>query len=156
MYRRFIVSEPLKKRKYDLCLLLSQTKEVLEKRRELLPKLKEERAKGNFAYIRYDQLIRDPSTSPEIQNYAKKLVSNISSIKGNRRNEFDMVRPRSNSLSQVKPNQSNNQKRNNPNPAGPRGFIRPPPPINASLSKNRKHKIYLATLNVRKLMEDHR
>ncbi|KOB70157.1 Endonuclease-reverse transcriptase, partial [Operophtera brumata] len=92
-------------------------KEVLEKRRELLPKLKEERAKGNFAYIRYDQLIvkegnlnnfnkekrkRDPSTSPENQNYAKKLVSNISSIKGNRRNAFDMMRPRSNSLSQNK------------------------------------------------------
>lgn len=93
-------------------------KEVLEKRRELRPKLIEERAKGNFAYIKYDQLIvkegnqnkekrkRDQSTSPENQTQAKKVVKNTSVIKENRKNAFDMMSPRSNSFSNIKPNPS--------------------------------------------------
>lgn len=111
-------SEILKKKKSFKQIYITEDfpKEVLEIRKELQPKLREERAKGNFAYIKYDQLIvkegnlnkekrkRDQSTSPENQNYAKKLVSNISSIKENRKNAFDMMRPRSNSLSQTKSN----------------------------------------------------
>lgn len=83
------------------------TKEVSEKRRELIPKLIEERAKGNFAYIKYDKLVvketniaketrkRDISTSPEDQNQAKKIVSNSSAIKDIRKNAFDMMRAHS-------------------------------------------------------------
>ena len=54
------------------------SKEVLEKRRELIPQLKEERKKGRIAYLRYDKLIvkdetvetrdkrkREQSTSPK-------------------------------------------------------------------------------------------
>ncbi|CAF4837975.1 unnamed protein product [Pieris macdunnoughi] len=69
-------------------------KEILEKRRELKPKLIEERAKGNTAYIKYDQLVvkegnpikekrkRDQLTSPDNQNQAKKttVTSNSSYI----------------------------------------------------------------------------
>lgn len=92
-------------------------KEVLEKRKELQIKVKEERAKGNIAYLSYDKIVvkeghlvkekrkRDQSTSPENQSYAKKLVSNNSLIKENRKNAFDMMRPRSSSLSLTKPNQ---------------------------------------------------
>lgn len=94
------------------------SKEILEKRRELQAKVKEERAKGNFAYIKYDKIIiregnlntekrkRDQSSSPENQNYAKKPVSNTSSIKENRKNAFDMMRPRSSSLQLTKSNQN--------------------------------------------------
>lgn len=93
-------------------------KSVLEKRKSLQPQLLEERAKGNLAYIKYDQLIvkennlnkekrkRDQAMSPESQMQAKKLVRNNSINKENRKNAFDMMRPRSNSFSQIKPNQS--------------------------------------------------
>lgn len=86
-------------------------KNVLEKRRELKPKLAEERAKGNPAYLKYDQLIvnegypskekrkRDQLTSLDNQNHAKKLVINTSTSKENRKNAFDLMRLRSNSLS---------------------------------------------------------
>lgn len=94
-------------------------KEVLEKRRELKPKLIEERAKGNTAYIKYDQLVvkernpikekrkRDQFTSPDNQNQAKKTtVINSSTIKENRKNAFDLMRPRSSSFTNI----SNNSK----------------------------------------------
>lgn len=90
------------------------TKEVLEKRRELKPKLIEERAKGNTAYFKYDQLIvkegnpikekrkRDQLTSPDNQNQAKKIiVTNSSTIKESRRNAFDLMRPRSSSVTNI-------------------------------------------------------
>lgn len=92
-------------------------KEVLEKRRELKSKLIEERAKGNIAYIKYDQLVvkegnstkekrkRDQSTSPATQNQAKKQVTNNALIKENRRNAFDLLRPRANSIPNI-PKQS--------------------------------------------------
>ncbi|CAF4942461.1 unnamed protein product [Pieris macdunnoughi] len=83
------------------------SKEILEKRRELKPKLIEERAKGNTAYIKYDQLIvkegnpikekrkRDQLTSPDNQNQAKKTtVTSSSIIKENKKNAFDLMRPR--------------------------------------------------------------
>lgn len=91
-------------------------KEVLEKRRELKPKLIEERAKGNYAYIKYDQLIvkegkpnkekrkRDQLSSPENQNQTKKVANNTLGTKENRKNAFDLMRPKSNSFSNTKPN----------------------------------------------------
>lgn len=94
-------------------------KEVLEKRRELKPKLIEERAKGNTAYIKYDQLVvkegipikekrkRDQLSSPDNLNQAKKtIVTNSSVIKENRKNAFDLMRPRSSSITNI----SNNSK----------------------------------------------
>lgn len=108
----------LKKSLKDVYVTEDFPKEVLEKRRELKPKLIEERAKGNTAYIKYDQLIvkegdqnkekrkREQSTSPENNNQAKKLVGNNSAIKENRRNAFDLMRPRSNSVSNT-PNRPN-------------------------------------------------
>ncbi|VVD01456.1 unnamed protein product [Leptidea sinapis] len=89
-------------------------KEVLEKIRELKPKLIEEREKGNTAYIKYDQLVvkegalinekrkRDQLTSPDNQNQAKKTtVTNSSIIKENRKNAFDLMRPRSSSITNI-------------------------------------------------------
>ncbi|PZC72845.1 hypothetical protein B5X24_HaOG210520 [Helicoverpa armigera] len=120
-------------------------KDVLEKRRELKPKLIEERAKGKTAYLKYDQLIikdgypskekrkRDQSTSPDNQNHAK-----------------------------------NNRKQTNPNPAGPRGVVRPSPPrvispykisnkiCDKKLYQKRNNNLYVATLNVRTLLKDFR
>lgn len=98
----------LKKSLKNVYVTEDYPKEVLEKRRELKPKLIEERAKGNIAYLKYDQLVvregnfnkekrkRDQSISPENQNQAKKLTSQTSVIKETRRNAFDLMR--SNSL----------------------------------------------------------
>ncbi|XP_014370105.2 uncharacterized protein LOC106720052 [Papilio machaon] len=87
------------------------TKEVLDKRKALLPKLQEEKKKGNKVYIKYDQLIvkeanintekrkRELSTSPQshtkVQN---KKQETLNFIKTNRKNAFDVMRSRSNSL----------------------------------------------------------
>lgn len=86
-------------------------KEILEKRRLLQPKLREEREKGKIAYIKYDKIIikentnkekrkREQSISPE-NNIQSKKSTNISSnkIKTNRKNAFDLLRARSNSFS---------------------------------------------------------
>ncbi|XP_052750861.1 uncharacterized protein LOC128200685 [Galleria mellonella] len=107
-------------------------KEVLEKRRELKPKLIEERANGNTAYIKYDQLV----------------VREINPNKEKRKRDQS-------SSPQLK---TSNQRQNNPNPAGPRGVRRSlPPQRNAFLYKNRNYnKIHIATLNVRTLMSDSR
>ncbi|GBP90910.1 hypothetical protein EVAR_95574_1 [Eumeta japonica] len=92
-------------------------KEVLEKRKELKSKLIEERAKGNIAHIKFDQLVvkkgiqinekrkRDQSTSPATQNQAKKPVNDNALMKENIRNAFDLLRPKSNSISNI-PKQS--------------------------------------------------
>lgn len=83
-------------------------KEVLEKRKELQPKLMEERSKGNIAYLQYDKLIvkdntnkekrkRELSTSPQNNSQPKKQ-QNLTSFKANRTNAFDIMRARSNSL----------------------------------------------------------
>lgn len=113
-------SEILKKKKSlkEIYVTEDFPKEVMEKRRELKPKLMEERAKGNFAYLKYDQLIvkegypnkekrkRDQSTSPEQQSQAKKLANTASGTKEKRKNAFDLMRPRSNSFSNTKLNQA--------------------------------------------------
>lgn len=89
------------------------SKEVLEKRKTLQAQLIEERKKGNIAYLRYDKLIvkeninsqekrrMEPSISPtDYSNHSKKQQI-VSSIKSNRTNAFDMMRSRSNSLSNI-------------------------------------------------------
>lgn len=114
-------TEILKMRKSlkDVYVTEDFPREILEKRRELKPKLIEERAKGNIAYIKYDKLVvkegnsnpnnekrkRDPSTSPANQNQAKKAVNRTSATKEMRKNAFDLMRSKSNSLSSI-PNQS--------------------------------------------------
>lgn len=81
-------------------------KEVLEKRKQLIPELKEQRKKGKIAYIKYDKLVvkekegnekrkRDlTSTSPE-EHPRKQQINN--KTKEQRLNAFDMMRNRSNS-----------------------------------------------------------
>ncbi|XP_059045046.1 uncharacterized protein LOC131840874 [Achroia grisella] len=67
------------------------SREVLVTRKELQPKLEEERKKGNIAYLKYDKLIvkkanennrekrkRDKSESPVTKNYTKKQLTNSS------------------------------------------------------------------------------
>lgn len=85
-------------------------KEVIEIRKALQPKLIEERNKGNIAYINYDKLIikenktnkekrkREVSKSPQSDTQPKKQQT-FTSSKINRTNAFDLMRGRSNSLS---------------------------------------------------------
>lgn len=69
------------------------SKEVLEKRKELIPQLKEERKKGRIAYIKYDKLIvkgeasvmrdkrkRDQFTSPKTTNDTENAPQKINKI----------------------------------------------------------------------------
>ncbi|CAG4954569.1 unnamed protein product [Colias eurytheme] len=104
-------NEVMKVRKNLKGIYISEdySKEVLEKRKMLQSKLKEERMKGNFAYLKYDKLIvkgnnttndkrkRELSSSPRENTQAKKQVWIPSQT--NRRNAFDVMRGRSNSLS---------------------------------------------------------
>ena len=97
-----------KKKFKDIYVSEEYTKEVLIKRRQLLPKLQEERSKGNFAILKQDRLVikegnsflekrkRAESTSPEISIQPRKQYA---TSKANRINAFDVMRVRSNSLS---------------------------------------------------------
>lgn len=89
-------------------------KEVQEKRKELREKMLQERKKGNFAVIDYDQLVikgkttsnekrkRLPTSPGNTQQPRKQHVPS----KTNRTNAFDLMRGRSNSLpSLTKPNE---------------------------------------------------
>ncbi|KOB71226.1 Endonuclease-reverse transcriptase [Operophtera brumata] len=90
-----------------LCMC-DYSKEVLERRKALLPKLKEEREKGNTAFLKYDKLVvkesntekrkREPTTSPSPSKTQPRKQQIISSVKANRINAFDAMRHRSNSL----------------------------------------------------------
>lgn len=94
----------------DIYITEDYSKEVLEKRKMLQTKLKEERMKGNFAYLKYDKLVvkennatndkrkREISSSPRDNIQAKKQQVWTPS-QNNRRNAFDVMRGRSNSLS---------------------------------------------------------
>lgn len=94
----------------DIYITEDYSKEVLEKRKILQAKLKEERMKGNFAYLKYDKLVvkenntsnekrkREISSSPRDKTHAKKQQVGTPS-QNNRRNAFDVMRGRSNSLS---------------------------------------------------------
>ena len=76
----------------------------------LQTKLKEERMKGNFAYLKHDKLIvkenntsnekrkRDLSSSPRDNTQTKKQQVGTS-LQKSRRNAFDVMRGRFNSLS---------------------------------------------------------
>lgn len=82
-------------------------KEILDVRKKLLPKLEEERKKGNYAFINYDKLVikqgksgnekrkREPSTSPNVIEHPRKQQL---PTKAHRLNAFDVMRNRSNSL----------------------------------------------------------
>lgn len=108
--------EIMKKRKNLKTMYVSEdyTKEVLEKRKTLLPRLQEEKKKGKIAFIKHDQLIvkeaninidkrkREISTSPKSpSNSQTKKLPTISSIKSNRTNAFDVMRTRSISLTTI-------------------------------------------------------
>ncbi|XP_022835700.1 uncharacterized protein LOC111363135 [Spodoptera litura] len=83
------------------------SKEVLEARKALLPRLKEEREKGNIAFLKFDKLVvkeinaekrkREPTTSPSPSKAQPKKQPTLSSAKNNR-NVFDTARPRPNPL----------------------------------------------------------
>ncbi|KAF9407668.1 hypothetical protein HW555_012385 [Spodoptera exigua] len=113
-------NEIIKNKKSLIKINISEdySKEVLEKRKALQAKLAEEKKKGNVAYLKYDKLVviegkinqdkrkREASTSPTAyhplspSNQHKKQQI-IASIKANRTNVFDMMRNRSNSLSNI-------------------------------------------------------
>ncbi|GBP27338.1 hypothetical protein EVAR_18811_1 [Eumeta japonica] len=92
-----------KKKLKEIYITEDYSKETLEKRKALKPQLIEERKKGNFAYIKYDQLIvkkntnnkdkrkREISTSPQNDPQPRKQQTlNLSTNK--RINAFDMMR----------------------------------------------------------------
>lgn len=96
-----------KKLKNNIFASEDYPKEILNKRKELLPKLEEERAKGHFAVISYDKLIikegrpgnekrkRDSPPSSSVSDQPRKQHL---TAKTSRRNAFDLMRSRSNSL----------------------------------------------------------
>lgn len=104
-------NEVLKNRKKSKELFVAEdfSKEILEKRKALLPKLIEERNKGNIAYLKFDKLIvkegtkakenrkRELSVSP-LTNLQQKKQQTASFSRNNRTNAFDFMRNRSNSL----------------------------------------------------------
>ncbi|XP_037295310.1 uncharacterized protein LOC119189515 [Manduca sexta] len=102
--------EIMKNRKNLKKIYISEdySKEVLEKRKALLPLLKEEREKGNIAFLNYDKLVvkepnaekrkREPTTSPSPSKTQPKKQLTLNSAKNNRMHAFDATRPRSNSL----------------------------------------------------------
>ncbi|XP_063547574.1 uncharacterized protein LOC134755025 [Cydia strobilella] len=99
-----------KSKSKELQLTEDYSKEILEKRKALIPQLIEERKKGKVAYIKYDKLIvqenenskdsrkRELSISPSTNPQSKKLQTSTSSG-NNRTNAFDLMRARSNSNS---------------------------------------------------------
>lgn len=101
-----------KKKLKELYITEDFSKETLEIRKSLQPKLMEERQKGNLAYIKYDKLIvkensrvidkrkREKSTSPRVELQPKKQLTE-SSAKNNRINAFDKMRGRSHSFSTI-------------------------------------------------------
>lgn len=86
------------------------SKEVLERRKELIPQLKEERKKGRIAYIKYDKLVvegeasgmrdkrkRDQSASPKTKNDTENAPTKVNKI-----NAFEkMYRSRAHSTSHI-------------------------------------------------------
>ncbi|CAG4965859.1 unnamed protein product [Colias eurytheme] len=107
-------NEIMKKKKFlknkQIYITEDYPREVLEIRKSLQPKLIEERNKGNIAYINYDKLVikenktnndkrkREVSMSPQPNNQPKRQQT-LTSSKVNRINAFDIMRGRSNSLS---------------------------------------------------------
>lgn len=105
-----------KKKLQKIYITEDYSKEVLEKRKALQPRLLEEKKKGNIAFFKYDQLIvrepntdkrkRELSTSPQsIADTQPKKQQMLSSTKANRTNAFDAMRSRSNSLTNISINE---------------------------------------------------
>ncbi|CAH2102768.1 unnamed protein product [Euphydryas editha] len=109
-----------KKKSKELYITEDYSKETLEKRRALLPQLKEERNKGNIAYLKYDKLLvkekidandkrkREPSASPYANPHPKKHQMAFSSY-NNKINAFDLMRTRPNSLTSHSPGKTQQQ-----------------------------------------------
>lgn len=109
-------NEVMKKKKNlkNVYITEDYTKEVLEKRKMLQAQLKEEREKGNVAYIKFDKLVvkgkpnninnekrkREISTSPQSNAQPKKQQTLMPPI-NNKPNAFDVMRIRANSLSSL-------------------------------------------------------
>ncbi|CAG4989728.1 unnamed protein product [Colias eurytheme] len=99
-----------KKKLKELYLTNDYSKETLEKRKALQSKVREEREKGNFAYIKYDKLVvkenpnskdkrkRETSYSPQ-EDVQPRKQQTLTSASTSRKNAFDMMRIRSNSFS---------------------------------------------------------
>lgn len=99
-----------KKKLQELYVTEDYSKETLEKRKALQPKVMEERKKGNFAYIKYDKLVvkenpntkdkrkREKSNSPQ-EDVQPRKHQTLTSSSTSRKNAFDIMRIRSNSLS---------------------------------------------------------
>lgn len=95
-----------KKKLKGIYITEDYSKEILEKRKALQPQLIEERKKGNFAYIKYDQLIvkensntkekrkRENSISPQTDSHPRKQQT-LNPSTNKRINAFDMMRGRS-------------------------------------------------------------
>ncbi|XP_023942008.2 uncharacterized protein LOC128198937 [Bicyclus anynana] len=104
-------SEVMKRKKSfkDVYVSEDYSKEVLEKRKMLQSQLKEERNKGNIAYLKFDKLIirekvdntknekrkREMSTSPQQNTQPRKQQYMKPS---NKLNAYDLMKIRSNSL----------------------------------------------------------
>lgn len=85
-------------------------KEVLARRKSLQEELMEERKKGRIAFLKYDKLVvkgnetsndkrkRETSSSPHSSDSQPKKQQTTISFKANRTNAFDVMRMRSNSL----------------------------------------------------------
>ncbi|CAG4972517.1 unnamed protein product [Colias eurytheme] len=106
----------LKKNFKDVYITEDYTKEVLEKRKMLLPQLLEERSKGNIAYLKYDKIIikgksvinsnkndnrqkRKTSTSPETNQPRKQQT--LMPPNNKILNAYDLLRTRRNSLPSI-------------------------------------------------------
>ncbi|GBP11665.1 hypothetical protein EVAR_77788_1 [Eumeta japonica] len=91
-------------------------KEVLAKRKALQEKLKEEMKKGKIVFLKYDKLVvkenestkekrkRETSSSPHSSDLQLKNQQTSMPFKVNRTNAFDLMRNRSNSLSNISSN----------------------------------------------------
>lgn len=88
------------------------SKKVIEKRKALIPQLLEEKKKGNIAFLKYDKLVvkgpntdkrkRELSISPRSTSTTNpKKQQTTSSNKSTRNNVFDLMRTRSNSLTET-------------------------------------------------------
>ncbi|XP_028038039.1 putative cyclin-A3-1 [Bombyx mandarina] len=91
-----------KKKSKEITFTEDYSKDILEKRKALIPQLTEERNKGKIAYLKYDQLIvkeksntyyekrkREVSTSPQ---YSQPKKQQISSSSKEIVNVYDMMR----------------------------------------------------------------
>nr|XP_037870330.1 uncharacterized protein LOC119629233 [Bombyx mori] len=108
-------NEIVKNKKYlkEIYVTEDYPKNVLAKRKVLQAELIEERKKGKIAYLKYDKLIvkemdttnekrkKETSSSPHSSDFQPKKQQATVPSKANRANAFDVMRMRSNSLTNV-------------------------------------------------------